>query len=133
MIPKAEKQPSRARPRTTYTAEWGIWTRRSLPRSEWAKTNTKYSCFIDSPERTPFWIRGAHNLSPGVRWGYYCYTTIGEPQTVTANRRRCQPLQHIEIVGIVAIARAQANPWNAVFAESGGAAQPPLPTGTPRF
>src|SRR5215471_8181399 len=107
--------------------------RRSRPRSECASTTTKYSCFIDSPERTPFWIRGTNPLSPGARWGYYYFASIGELQTVTALPRICQPLQVIDNIDNLGFGFVSTTARNAFFAESGGAAQPAVPTGAPRF
>src|SRR5215471_18847333 len=61
------------------------------PRSECAKTTTKYSCFIVSPGRTLFWIR-ADEKRGGPVGLFHCSTTIGEPQTVTGITQPCQPV-----------------------------------------
>src|ERR1041385_2438862 len=65
--------------------------RRSLPRSEWANTTTKYSCFIVSPNRTLFWIR-ANQKRGGPVGLFQMQTAIGESQTLTGITVPCQPV-----------------------------------------
>src|ERR1039458_6249604 len=42
-------------------------------------------------------------------------------------------LQVIDRIDIISFKRAWKNPWNPIFAESGGTAQPAVPTRTPGF
>src|SRR5437016_10971856 len=110
-----------------------MWTRRNLPRSEWAKTSTKYSCFIVTPDRTPFWIRG--DTLPRGSGGAYLkllnyHWRISKCNSIYA---ACQSLQVLDNIDIISNCCGHAIAWNAFFAEFGGAPQPALPARTPRF
>src|ERR1035441_9676966 len=87
--------------------------------------------------QTPFWIRGIGTF-PGGPVGLFLTKT--SPWRISNCNRMDRPvstpidsLQVIDISGIVAFDSAWTTPWNLFFAESGGTAQPAIPTGAPRF
>src|ERR1022692_732920 len=87
--------------------------------------------------QTPFWIRGIGTF-PGGPVGLFLTKT--SPWRISNCNRMDRPvstpidsLQIIDISGIVAFDSAWTTPWNLFFAESGGTAQPAVPTGAPRF
>src|SRR5690242_2357581 len=99
--------------------------RLSLPRSECAKTTTKYSLFIVSPGRTLFWIRARREArrSGGAISIPKCYWRIPNcNRDDTTVSTHYLSLQVVDILGIVGIERAFKTAWNPFFAEPGGTA-----------
>src|ERR1039457_5105817 len=87
--------------------------------------------------RTPFWIRGRRTI-PGGPVGLFLAKT--SPWRISNGNRSDRPvstpidsLQVIDISGIVAFESVWTTPGNLFFAESGGTAQPAVPTGAARF
>src|ERR1035441_5904264 len=87
--------------------------------------------------RTPFWIRGKGTY-PGGPVGLFLTKT--SPWRISNCNRMDRPLstpndslQVIDIFGIVAFDSVWTTPRNLFFAESGGTAQPAVPTGAARF
>src|ERR1019366_6435594 len=87
--------------------------------------------------QTPFWIRGIGTF-PGGPVGLFLTKT--SPWRISNCNRMDRPvstpidsLQVIDISGIVAFDSVWTTAWNLFFAESGGTAQPAVPTGAPRF
>src|ERR1035438_1600332 len=87
--------------------------------------------------QTPFWIRGIGTF-PGGPVGLFLTKT--SPWRISNCNRMDRPvstpidrLQVIDIFGIVAFDSVWTTPRNLFFAESGGTAQPAVPTGAARF